>query len=84
MAATLSKANGTVICRYLTVVNNTATGGAEWFAGNSTDGGGNSGWTFGYPATGTGAGDRGAGGASRDRGSAATGRADNRGTRGVT
>jgi hypothetical protein len=31
----------------MTITNTTATGGASWYAGaNSTDGTGNSGWTF--------------------------------------
>lgn len=45
---TLSKASGTVIGRYLSITNSTATGGATWYADiNSTNGGGNTGWIFG-------------------------------------
>ena len=46
-AETLSDSSGTNCVDYLTITNITATGGASWYAGaNSTDGGGNSGWTF--------------------------------------
>jgi hypothetical protein len=49
---TVSKSSGTVSCDYLSISNSTATGGATWYAGaNSTDGGGNSGWTFSAPVT---------------------------------
>lgn len=45
---TVSVASGTVSVNYMTIVSNTATGGATFLAGsNSTDGGGNSGWLFG-------------------------------------
>ena len=45
---TLSKASGTVSANYLSISRSTATGGAVWDAGaTSTDGGNNSGWTFG-------------------------------------
>lgn len=44
---TLSKASGVVSANYLFIVDSNATGGAQWFASNSTDGGNNSGWTFG-------------------------------------
>lgn len=43
---TLSKAGGTVTLDYLNLSDCTASGGATWRARNSTDGGGNSGWTF--------------------------------------
>ncbi len=46
-AESLSVASGTICVDYLTITNVTATGGASWYAGaNSTDNGGNSGWTF--------------------------------------
>ena len=46
-AETLSDSSGTNCVDYLTITNITATGGSSWYAGaNSTDGGGNSGWTF--------------------------------------
>ena len=45
-AATLSKASGTVNVSYCNIVDSTATGGAAWYAANSTDGGGNTGWIF--------------------------------------
>lgn len=44
---TLSQATGSVCRDYLSISNSTATGGASWYAGaGSTDGGGNTGWTF--------------------------------------
>lgn len=44
---TLSQASGAVCRDYLSISNSTVTGGATWNAGaNSTDGGGNTGWTF--------------------------------------
>ncbi len=47
-AATLSKANGTVSCNYLSLQDSAATGGAVWNAGsNSTNVSGNTGWNFG-------------------------------------
>lgn len=50
-AATLSKANGTVTCNYLSLRDSTATGGAVWRAGsNSTNVSGNTGWVFGTTA----------------------------------
>lgn len=49
---TLSQASGYVQSDYLSISNSTATGGAVWFAGaNSTDGGGNSGWSFASSTT---------------------------------
>jgi hypothetical protein len=45
-AATLSKASGTVTVAHCTIKDLTATGGATWVATNSTDAGGNTGWTF--------------------------------------
>ena len=52
---TLSKASGTVSRDYLSISQSTATGGASWYAGaNSTNGGNNSGWTFGAAPTATG------------------------------
>lgn len=46
VAATLSKSSGTVIVDYAIIKDITATGGATWIATNSTDGGGNTGWSF--------------------------------------
>lgn len=47
MAFTLTKAGGgTVTALYLSISNSTATPASTWFAVGSTDGGGNSGWTF--------------------------------------
>lgn len=44
---TLAKSGGgTVTADYLSISNSTATPGSTWFASNSTDGGGNTGWTF--------------------------------------
>ncbi|HKR05659.1 MAG TPA: T9SS type A sorting domain-containing protein, partial [Bacteroidia bacterium] len=44
---TISKSSGQVCSNYLIIQNNTATGGAQFFAGlNSVDLGGNSGWAF--------------------------------------
>lgn len=81
MAATLTKTGGgTVVCRYLTIINNTATG-AEFYAGDSTDGGGNTGWTFTYPPTGGGAGARGGSGFRAPTRGSATQRSRGRGTR---
>jgi hypothetical protein len=52
-AWTLSQASGTVSCDYLSLTDSTATGGASWYAGsNSTNVSDNTGWTFGYPASG--------------------------------
>jgi hypothetical protein len=48
VAATISKASGTVAPTYMTITDSTATGGATWDAtgtGN-VNGGGNTGWTF--------------------------------------
>jgi hypothetical protein len=42
--------SGVISCDYLSISNSTATPSATWYAGaNSTDGGGNSGWTFTVP-----------------------------------
>jgi hypothetical protein len=43
---TLSKAIGVVSGNYLSISNTNATGGAVWYAVNSTDGGNNLGWQF--------------------------------------
>lgn len=46
-AATLSQSSGTVSCDYLSITDNTATGGALWYAGaNSTQGTNVTGWIF--------------------------------------
>lgn len=51
---TLAKSSGTVSCDYLSVKNSLAGGGATWYAGaNSTDAGGNTGWIFTAPPSGT-------------------------------
>jgi len=47
LAATLSKASGTVTVNYLSIKDSTATGGASWNAVNSTNVSGNTGWNFG-------------------------------------
>lgn len=47
--ATLSKSSGTVSVSYLSIQDNTATGGATWLASTTygnVDAGGNSGWNF--------------------------------------
>jgi hypothetical protein len=44
--ATLSKASGTVTANYLSIKDSNATGGAVWRAYESTDLGGNTGWSF--------------------------------------
>jgi hypothetical protein len=44
---TLSKASGTVMGQFLSITNSTATGGATWYAANSTNVSGNTGWIFG-------------------------------------
>jgi len=44
---TISKASGTVLSQYLSITNSIAGGGATWYAVNSTNGGGNTGWIFG-------------------------------------
>lgn len=49
--ATISKASGTVQAQYLSLKDITASGGAAFYAPNSTDLGGNTGWTFGFPDT---------------------------------
>lgn len=49
-AATLSKASGTVSVDYMSIKDSTATGGADWYAGNnSTNVSGNTGWIFTAP-----------------------------------
>lgn len=46
-AASLSKSSGLVVEDYMSLQDNTATGGATWYAGaNSTNVSGNTGWTF--------------------------------------
>lgn len=54
---TLTKAGGGTICvDYWSISRSTATPGTTWYASNSTDGGNNSGWTFGAcPGAGGGA-----------------------------
>lgn len=50
--ATISVASGTVLADYLSLKDNTATGGAAFYAGNnSVDNTGNTGWFFSSPAT---------------------------------
>jgi hypothetical protein len=39
-------ASGVANCAYLSVKDSTATGGAKFYAVNSTDVSGNTGWTF--------------------------------------
>lgn len=46
----LVKTSGTVVLDYWNITNSNASGGASWFATNSTDGGGNSGWIFAVPS----------------------------------
>ena len=48
-AATLSKASGTVSVDYMSIQDSTATGGSAWYALNSTDVSGNTGWIFAAP-----------------------------------
>lgn len=43
---TLKKTSGTVTCNFMNITNSIATGGALWYAANSANGGGNSGWIF--------------------------------------
>lgn len=45
-AATLSMSSGLVIRHYLSIQDSTATGGATWYALNSTNVSGNTGWIF--------------------------------------
>jgi hypothetical protein len=45
-AHTLSLSTGTVVADYLNLSYSTATGGAAWYAGASTNGGNNTGWQF--------------------------------------
>lgn len=50
---TVSKSSGTISVDYMNIKDSTATGGASWFAGaNSTNSGGNTGWTFTAPGSG--------------------------------
>lgn len=64
-AWTISKAAGTVHATYVALSDSTAAGGAAFYAGTgSTNGGGNTGWTFADP-TGTTASATGAGTAAR-------------------
>ena len=51
---TLSKASGTVSADFLSISRSTATGGATWYAANSTDGGNNTGWIFALAPSSTG------------------------------
>jgi hypothetical protein len=46
-AYTLSKASGNALGQYMSLTNANATGGASWYAANSTNVSGNTGWTFG-------------------------------------
>lgn len=48
-AATISMASGVANCAYLSVKDSTATGGAKFYAVNSTDVSGNTGWVFSSP-----------------------------------
>lgn len=53
MPASISKSTGTVVSDYLELVDSSAGGGADFYAGaHSVDGGGNTGWAFVayYPA----------------------------------
>lgn len=43
-----------VVTSYMNISNSTATPSQTWYAPNSTDGGGNSGWTFATPGGGNG------------------------------
>jgi hypothetical protein len=45
-AATISKASGIVVARYASIKDSTATGGATFYAPNSTSVSGNTGWSF--------------------------------------
>jgi hypothetical protein len=45
---------GNAVGEYLTVSNSTATPASTWYAVNSTNSGGNSGWTFSAPSSGNG------------------------------
>jgi hypothetical protein len=38
---------GTVLCDYMSISKSTATPANTWYATNSTNGGTNTGWTFG-------------------------------------
>lgn len=50
-AFTLSCPTGTIKCTYIDLSYSTATGGATWYALNSTDSGNNNGWLFSLPVT---------------------------------
>lgn len=51
--ATLTKTGGgSITVDYASISNLTASPSSTWYATNSTDGGGNSGWTFGTASTG--------------------------------
>jgi hypothetical protein len=50
--ANLSKSSGTVSASYLSISDSNATGGAAWYAANSTDSGNNLGWIFSAPPVG--------------------------------
>jgi hypothetical protein len=43
---TLSKSSGTVNAQYLSIKDSNATGGANWYATDSTNQGNNTGWIF--------------------------------------
>jgi hypothetical protein len=45
-AGTISKASGNVYRNYLNIQDSTATGGAGWYAADSVNSGGNTGWIF--------------------------------------
>ncbi|MEI6766977.1 MAG: T9SS type A sorting domain-containing protein [Bacteroidota bacterium] len=51
---TLSKSSACVICNYVDLQYCTATGGASWYAANSTNSGSNTNWTWGTQPGGTG------------------------------
>lgn len=48
-AWTISKATGVVVCDWLSLRDSTATGGATFYANQSTNTSGNTGWIFGAP-----------------------------------
>lgn len=51
-AGTLSVSSGTISCDYMSIKDNTASGGATFYAGaNSTSVSGNSGWIFASPSS---------------------------------
>lgn len=53
-ATVASSTAGPQIANYMSISKSTATPGSTWYAVNSTDGGGNTGWTFGAPVSGNG------------------------------